>query len=415
MTNRPRGHPTEPPKWVEPQLSKLVDAPPQGPEWLHEIKYDGYRVHARLDRGRAWLLTRTGLDWTYKYPAMATALSLLPAKQAYHDGELCGIRPDGKTSFSLIQTASGSGNSDALVFFLFDLLYFDGEVISAAPLLDRTKRLRHLLSNAGTPLEYSDHQIGRGPESMRGRVKVKWVGAAATAGRAPHDQFRFRHARRRPAARLDRNRQAVVLQAKDAPLRISPTDHYELFSVLALAAIAGRIGCIRTLRDYRFQRQFTGDCQVGRFVTARSRREHARNRIAQTPAILSRQRQAPRVPSEGPRSPPLSRNNQGKKLGDGVGRNFVATGTLVLNRLSKVFRSGKAVVVPSLVSDSPSRVVGPLSSVIPKMPTFVAWSDTTTPFLPIKVEFKLPSINLIGISSQQMNSVVVDNWFSLPI
>jgi ATP-dependent DNA ligase len=92
---------------------------------------------ARLARGKAQLLTRTGLDWTHKYPVIADALSLLPGKQAYLDGELCGITRDGKTSFSLIQTASDSGSAAALVFFLFDLLYLDGEVISAAPLRER--------------------------------------------------------------------------------------------------------------------------------------------------------------------------------------------------------------------------------------------------------------------------------------
>jgi ATP-dependent DNA ligase len=151
--------------WVKPQLCKLVDAPPRGPEWLHEIKYDGYRMHARLDRGRAQLLTRTGLDWTHKYPPIAAALSTLPAKRAYLDGELCGVLPDGKTSFSLIQAASDVGNTGTLVFFLFDLLYFDGEVIGAAPLRERKERLRDLLSHTGTPLHYSDHQIGGGRSS----------------------------------------------------------------------------------------------------------------------------------------------------------------------------------------------------------------------------------------------------------
>src|SRR5882672_6033256 len=88
---------------------KLVDAPPQGPDWLHEIKYDGYRMHARLDRGKAQLLTRTGLDWTPKYPPIAAALSALPAKQAYLDGELCGVTPDGKTSFQLDSDGFGFG------------------------------------------------------------------------------------------------------------------------------------------------------------------------------------------------------------------------------------------------------------------------------------------------------------------
>jgi hypothetical protein len=153
MINQRRGPSPDLPKWVKPQLCKLVDAPPQGPEWLHEIKHDGYRMHARLDRGRVSLLTRTGLNWTHKYPAIAAALSALPAKQAYLDGELCGITRDRKRSFSLIQTDSDSGNADALVFFLFDLLYLDGEVITAAPVTQRKERLRDLLSTIATPLQ----------------------------------------------------------------------------------------------------------------------------------------------------------------------------------------------------------------------------------------------------------------------
>jgi ATP-dependent DNA ligase len=94
------------PMGVKPQLCKLVDEPADGSEWLHEIKYDGYRMHARLDGGKTQLLTRTGLDWTHKYPAIAAALSVLPPQQAYFDGKLCGVRQDGKTSFSLIQAAS---------------------------------------------------------------------------------------------------------------------------------------------------------------------------------------------------------------------------------------------------------------------------------------------------------------------
>jgi ATP-dependent DNA ligase len=104
------------PGWVKPQLTKSVDAPPDGPEWLHEIKFDGYRMHTRPDRAAVRLLTRMGLDWTHKYPAIARAVSSLPARQAYLDGELCDIRPDGTTSFSLIQNASDTGNGDALVF-----------------------------------------------------------------------------------------------------------------------------------------------------------------------------------------------------------------------------------------------------------------------------------------------------------
>ena len=122
------------PGWIKPQLTRLVDQAPDGPEWLHELKFDGCRMQARLDRGAVRLLTRTGLDWTRKYPAIAAALANLPARQVYLDGELCGIWPDGTTSFSLIQNASDSGNSDALVFVLFDLLHFDGGAIYNLPL-----------------------------------------------------------------------------------------------------------------------------------------------------------------------------------------------------------------------------------------------------------------------------------------
>jgi ATP-dependent DNA ligase len=71
LGGRRRTEATALPGWIKPQLTKLVDQPPEGPEWLHEIKFDGYRMHARLDRGAVRLLTRTGLDWTHKYSGIA--------------------------------------------------------------------------------------------------------------------------------------------------------------------------------------------------------------------------------------------------------------------------------------------------------------------------------------------------------
>ena len=143
-----------------PQLTQLVDAAPDGDNWLHEIKYDGYRMMARLHYGAVKLLTRTGLDWTDKYPAIARAVATLDARQAYLDGELCGVAPDGITSFNLIQTAADGGR---LVFFLFDLLHLDGDNVAARPLIERKTRLAQLLAPTRSPLHYSDHQIGHGP------------------------------------------------------------------------------------------------------------------------------------------------------------------------------------------------------------------------------------------------------------
>ena len=78
-----RSEATALPGWTRPQLTRLVDQAPDAPDWLHEIKFDGYRMHARLDRGAVRLLTRTGLDWTRKYPAVASVVASLPARQAY--------------------------------------------------------------------------------------------------------------------------------------------------------------------------------------------------------------------------------------------------------------------------------------------------------------------------------------------
>ena len=82
------------PAWVKPQLAALVKRAPDGPDWLHEIKLDGYRMHARLDAGRVKILTRRGNNWTQKYPAIANAIAGLPAQDAYLDGELCGVLPE---------------------------------------------------------------------------------------------------------------------------------------------------------------------------------------------------------------------------------------------------------------------------------------------------------------------------------
>jgi len=181
-----RAEATALPGWIKPQLTKLVDRPPDGPEWFHEIKYDGYRMHARLDRGAVRLLTRTGLDWTNKYKAIASAVASLPVRQAYLDGELCGVRSDGTTSFNSIQNASDTGNGGALVFFLFDLLHVDGEAIGERPLTERKDRLRELLSPASAPLQFSDHQVGLGLAFYDHACGLKLEGIVSKRGDAPY-------------------------------------------------------------------------------------------------------------------------------------------------------------------------------------------------------------------------------------
>jgi ATP-dependent DNA ligase len=132
------------PAWVAPQLTELVEKAPAGDEWAHEIKLDGYRMHARIDRGRVQLLTRTGLDWTAKYPNSAAALQALPIQQAYIDGELCAVSETGVTSFGLMQAATDGRRTAALVFYAFDLLYLNGENLTRQPLADRKRGLQRL-------------------------------------------------------------------------------------------------------------------------------------------------------------------------------------------------------------------------------------------------------------------------------
>jgi ATP-dependent DNA ligase len=144
--NRRRRSHAASPGFVPPQLATFVKRAPDGPGFLHEIKLDGHRMAARLDNGDVRLLARTGLDWTSKYPAIAQALSELPVKSAYLDGELYGVLADGRTAFSIVQNAADRRSSSSLAFFLFDLLFLDGEDLRSLPLIERKDRLKTLLT-----------------------------------------------------------------------------------------------------------------------------------------------------------------------------------------------------------------------------------------------------------------------------
>ena len=151
------------------------------------MKLDGYRMHARLEAGRVNILTRRGNDWTTKYPSIASDIARLPGKNAYLDGELCGVLPDGRTAFNLIQNASDTGQG-SLVFFLFDLLFLDGDDLTALPLLDRKARLekllagrRHRWSITTTRSDEDRHSIDS-PASVAWRVSSR---SASTADTSP--------------------------------------------------------------------------------------------------------------------------------------------------------------------------------------------------------------------------------------
>ena len=158
-----------------PQLATLVKEPPNGDGWLHEIKYDGYRIGCRIHNGRVTLISRNGKDWTAAFPEIAAAAAALPVKDALIDGEVAIVLPDGRTSFQMLQNASASAEASAfakapadktggtLIYFVFDLLRLDGENVARKPLTDRKERLRALVGRRKTSrIRYADHVIGNG-------------------------------------------------------------------------------------------------------------------------------------------------------------------------------------------------------------------------------------------------------------
>ncbi|HEU5218823.1 MAG TPA: hypothetical protein VFU23_09195, partial [Gemmatimonadales bacterium] len=131
--------------FIDLQLATLVDTVPDGPGWLHEVKFDGYRVECVLDRGRARLFTRNGNDWTARFPGVAEAAAKLRAGQAILDGEVVALLPDGRSSFQLLQERLGASPPGEMVYYVFDLLQVDGKNLRRTPLKERKRRLRTLL------------------------------------------------------------------------------------------------------------------------------------------------------------------------------------------------------------------------------------------------------------------------------
>ncbi|HEX4498226.1 MAG TPA: DNA ligase D [Thermoanaerobaculia bacterium] len=150
------------PSAIEPELATLVDAVPPGPEWIHEIKYDGYRVLCEIQDGEARLITRHGKDWTDRFSPIARAAEGLALSDAILDGEVVVLEPDGTTSFQSLQNALSENRQEDLVYFAFDLLYLDGHDLRGAPLLDRKAALLSLLAGCTGPIRPGDHVEGDG-------------------------------------------------------------------------------------------------------------------------------------------------------------------------------------------------------------------------------------------------------------
>ncbi|WP_267553099.1 DNA ligase D [Rhizobium rhizogenes] len=146
------------PPFVEPALATLVSKPPLGSRWLHEIKFDGYRLEVRIEAGHVKLLTRSGLDWTGKFGKEITAAFRdLPIGTAIIDGELVVEPAAGASDFSALQADLSEGRSDRFVFYAFDLLYLDGYGLEACPLIARKQLLQKIIPSETGILRFSSH------------------------------------------------------------------------------------------------------------------------------------------------------------------------------------------------------------------------------------------------------------------
>jgi bifunctional non-homologous end joining protein LigD len=172
------------PGFIKPQLATLKSKAPKGDQWLHEIKYDGYRVQVHLNRGRKKVFTRNGLDWTKRFTEIAGALAI--PGEAIIDGEVVVIH-EGRTNFSELQAELAAGRQGRLVNYAFDLLWRDRD-LRKMPQIERKQRLLDLLAenDIEMPVIYSEHLTGDGQEMFEHAAKLNWEGIVSKRADAPY-------------------------------------------------------------------------------------------------------------------------------------------------------------------------------------------------------------------------------------
>ena len=185
------------PTSFHPQLATLVKQAPAGEEWLHEIKFDGYRMISLVNNGHIQLVTRNGKNWTKKFSAIAGALAEFPVRQAILDGEIVVLRPDGTSDFQALQNVLKGEASDPLVYYVFDLPHCEGFNLCRTPLLKRKELLWELVKSlpvdAATHLRYSDHIQGQGERSFNEACRQALEGIISKLAMSAYHQARSKH------------------------------------------------------------------------------------------------------------------------------------------------------------------------------------------------------------------------------
>jgi bifunctional non-homologous end joining protein LigD len=174
------------PDFIPPQLCETLNRPPSAEGWIHEIKFDGYRIQMRVLNGEVTLKTRRGLDWTTKFPAIAKAAGKLP--DAIIDGEICALDQNGAPDFGALQAALSEGGTDALVYFAFDLPFEGDEDLRTLSLTDRKERLQKLLADGSDDarLRFVEHFADGGEAVLRSACRLSLEGIVSKRGDAPY-------------------------------------------------------------------------------------------------------------------------------------------------------------------------------------------------------------------------------------
>ncbi|BCA96005.1 ATP-dependent DNA ligase [Legionella antarctica] len=174
------------PEFISPQLATLAIKPPKGDDWLHEVKFDGYRIIAFVDRGSVALKSRNNKDWTSHFPKVVADIKKLKLNKAVFDGEIVLLNKEGKSDFQLLQNAI-KGNSDApFIYYIFDLLYYDQYDLMSLPLIKRKDLLHTLLRNQSTTIRYSDFIQAQGSEVFEQACHMSLEGIISKEANAPY-------------------------------------------------------------------------------------------------------------------------------------------------------------------------------------------------------------------------------------
>jgi bifunctional non-homologous end joining protein LigD len=195
IKNLPGARKAAMPEFISPQLATLVDTPPSGDEWFHELKFDGYRLLCHLERGRIRFWTRNQKDWTEKFPAVGQAVKKLPLKSAILDGEIVALDAQGRASFQKLQQSINKNAGTGLIFHVFDLIYIDGFLLTRTPLRERKSVLAELIQPVGerSVLRYSDHIEGNGARFFKEACKHGIEGIVSKLADSLYESTRSRN------------------------------------------------------------------------------------------------------------------------------------------------------------------------------------------------------------------------------